>query len=227
MSWISPQDWWECTQDPSNLKLFDKCHASEPLGSSKDVLWLWLSHDQKMCFHYNNSVSLSSFCQWEHCWIQFSQLIQTLTKWIKINVRIFEEFIPLCGQSSHELISFVATATIHLVDSIFDQDWSKSWIDPNRKWLIDKVLWNSIQSRGLNNIFSLRNSLKKRAVGADLQQPPKFKFKIKKLSRCGSFSIRNSLRNHRLEWNLQQPPFFEFEIQKSRAPPFRQIPFLT
>jgi hypothetical protein len=84
MSWMSPQDWWECTQDPSNLKLFDKCHASEPLGSSRDVLWL--SHDQKMCFHYsNNSVSLSSFCQWEHCWIQFSQLIQTLTKWIKIN----------------------------------------------------------------------------------------------------------------------------------------------
>jgi hypothetical protein len=26
----------------------------------------------------------------------------------------------------------------------------------------------------------LRNSLKKQAVGADLQQPPKFKFKIKK-----------------------------------------------
>jgi hypothetical protein len=60
MSWIRPQDWWECTQDPSNLKPFDKCHASEPLGSSKDVLWL--SHDQKMCFHYSNSVSLSSFC---------------------------------------------------------------------------------------------------------------------------------------------------------------------
>ena len=110
---------------------------------------------------------------------------------------------------------------------IFDQDWSKSWIDPNRKWLIYKVLWNSIQSRGLNNIFSLRNSLKKRAVGADLQQPPKFKFKIKNLSCRRSFSIRNSLRNDRLEWNLQQPPFFEFEIQKSRAPLFRQILFLT
>jgi hypothetical protein len=144
-------------------------------------------------------------------------------KWCLIKGKISSERAKI----SDVLVYWCTLWPWHPVDSIFDQDWSKSWIDPNRKWLIYKVLWNSLQSRGINNIFSLRNSLKKRAVGADLQQPPKFKFKIKKLSRWGSFSIRNSLRNDRLEWNLQQPPFFEFEIQKSRAPLFRQIPFLT
>jgi hypothetical protein len=74
-----------------------------------------------------------------------------------------------------------------MVFYIFDQDWSIVRIDPIGKWLIYKVLWNSIQSRGSNNIFSLRNSLKKRAVRADLQQPPKFKFKIKNYHADGRF----------------------------------------
>jgi hypothetical protein len=42
---------------------------------------------------------------------------------------------------------------VSMVFYIFDQDWTNAWIDPIRKWLIYKVLWNSIQPRGLNNIF--------------------------------------------------------------------------
>jgi hypothetical protein len=49
-SWIRPQDWWECTQDPSNLKPFDKCHASGPLGSPKDVFGLSYDHNQWVSF---------------------------------------------------------------------------------------------------------------------------------------------------------------------------------
>jgi hypothetical protein len=83
------------------------------------------------------------------------------------------------------------------------------------------VLWNSIQSRGLNNIFSLRNSLKKRAVGADLQQPPKFKFKIKNYHADGHFlsetpsetigwsGIYNSRNFLNLKFKNLAPPFLD------------------